>query len=218
MQILDVILDIIDFIWKKSWKPQLSPWSSLLIFKNQGKLNNFSNGRFAILWKLNGFIFGFVFYLYQSVMCHLIDERMLSKVDKIQQNTTWPHVAFWWVLFVHKLLRRGVNRRPFVKWKVTHFGDVVSADTPGASKVCYFDDKTFRNENVLRFQVSMENSFDVHWNKSLYDLFEDFEYFSYCEGFVLLFVVMKQVTLLAVLHQNFNCFFILLHLVVVNFD
>lgn len=84
MKVFNVGLDFLYFLREKPGEPQLSPWGSLLIFKNEGKLNNFGDGRVNIFGQLNRFILGPVLNFGQSVVGDFINERMLTKVYEIQ--------------------------------------------------------------------------------------------------------------------------------------
>jgi hypothetical protein len=55
-----------------------------LIFKNEGKLNNFGDGGVNIFRQLNRFILGSVLNFGQSVVGDFINERMLTKVYEIE--------------------------------------------------------------------------------------------------------------------------------------
>ena len=84
MEVLNVGLDVLDFVREEPWEPQLSPRGSLLIFKNEGKLNNFGDCGVDILGQFDRFILSFVLNFRQSVMGDLIDEGVLAKVDEIK--------------------------------------------------------------------------------------------------------------------------------------
>ncbi len=84
MKVFNVGLDFLNFFRKKPGEPQLAPWCSLLIFKNEGKLNNFGDGGVNIFRQLNRFILGSVLNFGQSVVGDFINERMLTKVYEIE--------------------------------------------------------------------------------------------------------------------------------------
>lgn len=64
----------------------------------------------------------------------------------------------------------------------------------------------------------MKNSFHVHWYKSLDDLLEDFKNLSDGKTFIFFLIKMEEITLLTVLHKDFDSLFLSFDLVVVNFD
>ncbi len=92
------------------------------------------------------------------------------------------------------------------------------ANASGASEVCNFDDKPFGDQDILRFQISVKDAFYVHGDEGLDNLLENLQNLTNGEIFLLFFVVVKQVSFLTILHQNFNHFVFFLHLIIIDLD
>lgn len=76
-------------------------------------------------------------------------------------------------------------------------------NTLGTAEVSYFDDHSLPNKDIFRFEVSMENSLDTHNYERLHNLFKNSEDLLNRQLLIFLFVVLKKISLLAVLHDDF---------------
>jgi len=64
----------------------------------------------------------------------------------------------------------------------------------------------------------MEDAFNIHRNKGLYDLFEYIYNVFNCQSSFFLLIVTKKIALLAILHDNLNGLYIFLYIIVVYLD
>ena len=76
-------------------------------------------------------------------------------------------------------------------------------DTSGTTEISDFNNHSFTDENILRFEVSMEHTFGSHHYEGLYNLFEYSKDFLNAQLLIFLFEVIEKVAFLAVLHYNF---------------
>lgn len=75
-------------------------------------------------------------------------------------------------------------------------------DGSGTAEICNFDGSIVFEEDVLGFEVSVDDLFGVHGEKGFDDLAKNGKNFINRQLLLLLDKVVEQVALFAVLHQN----------------
>ena len=91
-------------------------------------------------------------------------------------------------------------------------------DASSTPEICNFDDHAFPDENVLRFEITMEDSLDVHHDEGLNDLLKDTKNFLHRQLFIFLLIVVQKISLLAIFHYDFELFAFLIEMGVIDFD
>lgn len=143
---------------------------------------------------------------------------MDAEVDEIEETACGPYIAFEGILLILELFWRCVDGGALIKGKVVDPADLCLVDAASASEVCHLDDHAFSDEDVLRFKVAMEDALHVHHDEGLHDLLEDAQYFLRSELLILLLEVVEEVAVLAVLHDDFQEFILLIEVTVVDLD
>jgi len=151
--------------------------------------------------KINLLTFSPLLYQRKSIMNFFVHKWMLSKINKIQKTTRWPNITFGWILLVHQLLRRCINWSAFIQTEIICLRYQLPVDISCASEISNFNDWTFSDKNILWFQISVNNAFNVHYDKSLHYLLEDPENLI-DRDILLLLVIIKEISFRAVLHYN----------------
>jgi len=120
-----------------------------------------------------------------------VHERMKTFIDKVEQASCWPDITFERILLIFELFGWGIDGCAFIKWEVVNFRDLVGINASCTSKICYFDNHAFADENIFWFKIAMHDSVDVHDHEGLDYLFENSENLVDHEFFLLIFEVFE---------------------------
>lgn len=135
-------------------------------------------------------------------MCSVVHERMKTFIDEVKQASSWPDITFEGILLIFELFRRGIDGCSFIEWEVVNFWNLITIDTAGTSKISYFYNHAFADENVFWLKITVHDSIDVHDHKCLDNLFENTQDLVDCEFFLFIFEVFEKITIFTVFHND----------------